>query len=69
MLIAADFATSGRDSAVVYMTVKNSCSCPTYRHVRQPDFDLGGRRGGCEPGEEYEPTDPFILLLGQIAKV
>lgn len=35
----------------------------TYRHVKQPDLDLGGRRGVGEPAEECDRTDSFIVVL------
>lgn len=34
---------------------------PTYRQVKQPDFDLGGRRGVGDPADEFERTDPFMV--------
>lgn len=31
------------------------------RHVKQPDLDLGGRRGVGEPAEEFERIDSFMV--------
>lgn len=36
-------------------------SIGTYRHVRQPTFDLGSRREGPEPGAEAVSEDMLAL--------